>query len=127
MGDIVNAVKQDLKQEATAASKASNRASVEAKLTEKFGEAAPTKTVEIATSLGMSIQDLSALVESSPTAALQLMGVSATHAGDRRLESDVLLDRPQVGEPQQPKTVMFGAKSSEILNAWRAAGTPEQS
>ena len=125
VGDIVNAVKADLQQEATAASKASNRASVEAKLTEKFGEAAPAKAVEIAASLGMSVQDLTALVESSPTAALQLMGVNASNARDTRLESDILTDRPPVGDPQQPKTVMFGAKSSEILNAWRASAPTE--
>ena len=125
VGDIVNAVKQDLKQEATLASKASNRASVEAKMTEKFGEAAPTKTVEIAQSLGMSVQDLTVLVESSPTAALQLMGVDITPASNARLQSDILDGAPPVGNPQEPKTVMFGAKSGEILNAWRASAPAE--
>lgn len=126
VGDIVKAVKNDLEQEATVASKASNRASVEAKLTEKFGESAATKTVEIATSLGMSVQDLTALVESSPTAALQLMGVNVSNATDTRQQTDILDGAPPIGDPAQVKTVMFGAKSSEILNAWRAAA-PEQS
>ena len=121
VGDIVNAVKQDLKQEATIASRTSNRASVEAKLTEKFGEAAPAKTVEIATGLGMSVQDLTALVETSPAAALQLMGVNATNVSDHRLETDILDGKPVVGDPQTPKTVMFGAKSGDILNAGKAS------
>lgn len=125
VGDIVNAVKQDLKQEATAASKASNRASVEAKLTEKFGEAAPAKTAAIAESLNMSIQDLTSLVETSPAAALQLMGVNATNASDHRLETDILDGKPVVGEQPKAKSVMFGAKSSEILNAWRASAPTE--
>lgn len=125
VGDIVNAVKQDLQQEATAASKASNRASVEAKLTEKFGEQAPAKTAEIASSLNMSIQDLTRLVETSPQAALQLMGVNASNASDHRLESDVLDGKPVIGEQPKPKSVMFGAKSADILAAWRAAAPTE--
>lgn len=121
MGDIVNAVKADLQQEATAASKASNRASVEAKMTEKFGEAAPAKTAEIASGLGMSIQDLTSLVESSPTAALQLMGVDKEPVQHGKLQTDVLDGAPPVGTSPVAKSVMFGAKGSEILNAWRAS------
>ena len=121
VGDIVNAVKDDLRQEATATTKASNRASVERKMTEKFGEAAPTKTVEIAKQLGMSIQDLTTLCEASPNAALQLMGVDSNPASQERLQTDQLDGTPRVGDPQAPKTVMFGAKSGDILSAWRAS------
>ena len=121
VGDIVNAVKADLQQEATVATKASNRASVEAKMTEKFGEAAPTKTVEIAQQLGMSITDLTVLCEASPNAALQLMGVEAQPASQERLQTDRLDGAPIVGDPQAPKTVMFGASSEEIMDVWRAS------
>ena len=121
VGDIVNAVKADMQQEATVATKTSNRASVESKMTEKFGEAAPAKTVEIAQQLGMSIQDLTSLCEASPNAALQLMGVEAQPASQERLQTDQLDGAPPVGDPTAPKTVMFGAKSGEILNAWRAS------
>lgn len=125
VGDIVNAVKQDLQQEATLASKASNRASVEAKLTEKYGEAAPTKAVEIASTLGMTVQDLTSLCESSPTAALQLMGVDNTAQPAQKLETDIIDGKPPVGELPPHKSIMFGANSSEILNAWRAAAPAE--
>ena len=119
VGDIVNAVKNDLKQEATVAQKAENRASVEATMTEKFGDAAPQKSVEIAQSLGMSVEDLTSLVESSPTAALKLMGLDSSPNNSTRTQTDVLDGKPPVGEKTAPKTVMFGAKSKDIINAWR--------
>ena len=125
VGDIVNAVKADLQQEATVATKTSNRASVEAKMTEKFGEAAPAKTVEIAQQLGMTIQDLTTLCEASPNAALQLMGVNAQPVSQERLQTDQLDGAPIVGDPQAPKTVMFGAKSKDILHAWRASASEQ--
>lgn len=120
IGDIVNAVKNDLKQEATVATKTSNRASVKSKLTEKYGEKAPEEFAKASQRLGMSPEDLTTLAETSPQAALQLIGVE-TAAPVARTTTDILDGKPPVGSAPQPKTVMFGAKSSEILDAWRAA------
>lgn len=90
----------------------------------KFGDKEKEQWTSKATELGVSETFLSDLVRKSPAAALQLFGLSASSAQAPRPSQGTVNSAALQAQPQrQPdhKPVMFGAKTADVLDAWRKA------
>jgi hypothetical protein len=96
-------------------------------LVEQFGDKAIDVYKEKAASLGIGVEFLNDLCAKSPQAAFDLLGVKpAKTTGpttQRGTVNTALLDASKT--VPQPKSVMGGASTSEVISAWRAAA-PKQ-
>lgn len=106
-----------------AAKQQSNVQSVKAALANKFGEKAEEMYVAKATELGVGIQFLNDIVKHSPKAALELFGLAHTPTPPRSTTGGINTEalNAQKQPKDKPQTVMGGASTNEMLDAWRAA------
>jgi hypothetical protein len=109
--------------EAEKAAKA-NQSSVAETLTKKFGEKAEEMYAKKAQELGLPLNLLDNLAATSPAAVLQYFDVK--EKGSHLNPSTGSVNTEALGNLNPPKlakkNIMFGASSSDILNAWKSAG-----
>ena len=118
-GEIVQAVKDALKQEASIAQRESNAASVKAALIEKYGDKAKDKSEEIAKEFGVTPEEFYELSTMSPKLILNSIGAGESKTTPRPT-SDIIEGKPPVGEERPRKTVMFGASTKDIVESFRS-------
>lgn len=103
---------------------AANVAAVKDALGKKYGDKAKEQFAAKAAELGLTVEALSDVARKSATAALTLFGLTA---GPARSPAPVIgsTNTAALHSQQQPETkhkpVMFGAKTSDVVEAWRAA------
>jgi chaperonin cofactor prefoldin len=101
-----------------------NTEQVKQALVAQFGDKAIETYRQKASDLGIGVETLNDLCAKSPKAALELLGVkpkpatAASTAAGSRVDPSRLAS---LQSPQQPKSVMGGASTSEVIAAWRAA------
>lgn len=107
--------------EARAAANA-NVATVKQVLVAQFGDKAAEVYSEKAKQLGIGVEFLNDLCARSPNAAFELLGVKPG-SGDTKpaMRSSVNTELLKPNEAPKPKSVMGGAKTSDVIEAWRAA------
>lgn len=100
-----------------------NVSSVKAALANKFGEKAEEMYVAKATELGVGVQFLNDIVKHSPKAALELFGLAHTPTPIRTTSGGINTEalNAQKQPPAKPKSVMGGASTQEMIEAFRAA------
>lgn len=119
--------KQDLEEQKLDSIYADNFAEVQSAMIETYGE---DKYLDIILSkskeLGMSVQDIDSLARSNPAAAIKLMEatkVNDTSSSTQGSFNTQAIDTYNSQQPAStPKSVMFGATTQDMTNAWRAAG-----
>ena len=103
-----------------------NQQDVVAKLTNKFGSAEKAEEMfnNKAAELGLSVDFMNQLAASSPKAVLNYFDVKGEVTLNKNVEGSINTDALQAHqEPAKPrKNIMYGASSSEIVDAWRSAG-----
>jgi hypothetical protein len=109
----------------TATLHAQNEAAVGALLTEKYKDKAKEHFEGRAKELGMSPVALSTLVRTTPSAAMELLGLKPAGAARPNpskgsINAEAFSSVPRT-DSQPRKSVMFGAKTSDMVDAWRAA------
>lgn len=106
---------------------AANEASFKAVLSETFGDKAGEKFNTTAEALGYTRAEFSELARTRPNAALKLLGVEKKAVLPKQIQSTVnpeaFTQRPQ--DPPQRKSVMQGASTKDVVDAWRAAKPTE--
>lgn len=109
---------------------ASNQAKVVEALTGKFQSADKAKEAYAAKAaeLGMPVDLFNKMAATSPKAVLNYFDVK-TKAQPSSIEGTVNTDAlQQIVQPvQAKKNIMYGASTSDIVNAWRAAGQSTES
>lgn len=100
----------------------SNAAEVTKALSAKYGEKAEEQYKAKANELGISVARLNELASESPKAVLAYFGTQAVQSPASSQGSVNAAAFSQVSQPQQVKSVMSGASTSEMVSAWRAAG-----
>lgn len=96
-----------------------NRKTVLNALKEKFGDKTNDALTQKASDLGMSVADLGALAARSPKAVLEYFRVESK--GTPNVQGTVNAEalRPVQGEVKAPDNIMWGAKSSEVVDFWK--------
>lgn len=96
-----------------------NRKTVLNALKEKFGDKTNDALTQKANDLGMSVADLGALAARSPKAVLEYFKVESK--GTPNVQGTVNTEalRPVQGEVKAPDNIMWGAKTSEVVDFWK--------
>lgn len=96
-----------------------NRKTVLNALKEKFGDKTNDALAQKANDLGMSVADLGALAARSPKAVLEYFKVESK--GTPNVQGTVNTEalRPVQGEVKAPDNIMWGAKTSEVVDFWK--------
>lgn len=96
-----------------------NRKTVLSALKEKFGDKTNDALAQKANDLGMSVADLGALAARSPKAVLEYFKVESK--GTPNVQGTVNTEalRPVQGEVKAPDNIMWGAKTSEVVDFWK--------
>lgn len=96
-----------------------NRKTVLSALKEKFGDKTNDALAQKANDLGMSVADLGALAALSPKAVLEYFKVESK--GTPNVQGTVNTEalRPVQGEVKAPDNIMWGAKTSEVVDFWK--------
>jgi hypothetical protein len=96
-----------------------NRKTVLSALKEKFGDKTNDALTQKANDLGMSVADLGALAARSPKAVLEYFKVESK--GTPNVQGTVNTEalRPVQGEVKAPDNIMWGAKTSEVVDFWK--------
>lgn len=123
--DVQSLVRQTLERELTQREQAAlvrqNQQQVVSSLSEKYGDKAEEVYVQKAQELGVPVSFLDDVAAKSPNAVLAYFGGSQQRTPAKTSSS---LNTEQVAR-QQPqakrKNVMFGASSSDIMDAWNSA------
>lgn len=121
---IAGVLDRKLKEREAKQTQEANVASFRDAFGKKYGDKAKEQFAAKAAENGLTVEGLSALVRTSPTAALKLVGIDPASASTPKpiLGSvDTTRLHSQHQPATKPKPVMFGAKTSDVLEAWRAA------
>lgn len=111
---VLNLVQSYTQEQQTAQQLAANEKSVSDKLFAKFGEKTKEVVSNKASELGMSVQDLQALSQKSPAAALSLFGASQDTVPTPTTGSYQIGGKPQNEELAPPeKSLLQGASMKE--------------
>ena len=120
--------KQDLENERLESMYKENFDKVESAMIDTYGQEKYLEVVSAkAKELGMSVQDVDALARSNPNAALKLLeakegkaptGGSTTSS----LNTQAIDTYNKQHSSETPKSVMFGATTKQMTDAWRHAG-----
>lgn len=102
-----------------------NVSKVKDALSAKFGDKASEVYKEKAKSLGLSTDFLNSVVAASPEAAFELFGMKPSSTVPAPSSPGVRTDTFTHNAPAPVKTVMGGASSNDVLEAWRAAKPKE--
>lgn len=96
-----------------------NRKAVLSALKEKFGDKTNDALTQKANDLGMSVADLGALAARSPKAVLEYFKVESK--GTPNVQGTVNTEalKPVQGELKAPDNIMWGAKTSEVVDFWK--------
>lgn len=119
--DIQKLVEQTLTQKQVQAAQASNISKVDQDLKGKFGDKAKEHLVTKAGELGLSMGEMQAIAAKSPNAFYNLIGFTAEKKTPPMNTTGTFRTDVNVNNTDKPKTVMFGATSQDMINAWRAA------
>lgn len=96
-------------------------------LVAQFGDKAIDVYKEKAATLGIGVEFLNDLCAKSPNAAFELLGVkparTVSPTTQKGTVNTTLLNATKT--TPQPKSVMGGAPTSEVIQAWRAAAAPK--
>ncbi len=108
-----------LERREAAAREEGNRKTVLSALKEKFGDKTNDALAQKANDLGMSVADLGALAARSPKAVLEYFKVESK--GTPNVQGTVNTEalRPTQGEVKAPDNIMWGAKTSEVVDFWK--------
>jgi hypothetical protein len=120
---IMELVNNTLKQNEQKKTAQANASQVANKFTEKYGSNAETVYNSLAQDLSLTPQKLNELAASSPNLVLRLADLEpnvkvAKSSGSVNTEALSANKPPQEASARVPK----GAKTSDLVNAWRAAG-----
>lgn len=103
----------------------SNVAAVNSTFSELYGSKAKEQMQTLAKESGMSVSQIRELAKSSPTAVYRLAGIEAPKKGGTpppapgQGTGDIINPPPT---PPQPKSVMGGSNSKDLVDAWKTAG-----
>lgn len=96
---------------------------VRAQFSKQYGDKAGEEMSRVASSSGMTKAQLKALSASSPQAVLKLAGIKVENTPVQKTPYTAGNDLPSPQpKPAQPKSVMAGANTKEMIEGWRAAG-----
>jgi FtsZ-binding cell division protein ZapB len=115
---------QTLAKQAEASRKEDNVNSVSAKFSELYGDKATDQMKALAVDSGMSIQEIRTLAEKSPLAVYRMAGINAQSTPVPKTPGSGVGDnfQPSNRPVADPKPVMSGATSKQMVDNWRAAG-----
>jgi hypothetical protein len=125
-GDIAQVVDRALQQRELTQKVQQNEAEFKKAMQTKFGEKAKDVFLAGAQELGMAVKDLETLARTNPKAALKLLGAEGQSAAPRpttpgSVNTGVLAaQRSADRDPALDKSIMFGAKTSDVIAKWRA-------
>ena len=105
--------------------KQANRDAVNAKFSEHFGDKAVQEMQRVAKESGMTVGAIAALAESSPQAVFKLAGINTPSQQGTPPKSPGAGSGDHFTEqrkPEEPKSVMSGASTHDMVNAWKQAG-----
>lgn len=121
--DIKTLVSQTLQETESKKIAQQNQQAVVDKLVEVFGEKAEEQYINKAKDLGLTLQEFNQLASRSPKAVLNYFSDASkgtpakTTNGTVNTESHTFYSAKKVA----PQTVMFGASTHDMVNAWRNA------
>lgn len=104
----------------------SNLATFKKGLMEKFGDKAAEMLASEAAKLGLDVAAISKLAQSSPQAALRILGMEAQAARIQAIKGTVVHPPTDKGG-SQPKVrpLRIGATDADLRQAWRNAGSEQ--
>ena len=122
--DVASITQKTLAEQAEASRKADNVNSVNAKFSELYGDKASDQMKALASEAGMSVSAIRELAEKSPLAVYRMAGINAQSTPTPRTPGQGVGDNFQPSERPvaDPKPVMSGATSKQMVDNWRAAG-----
>lgn len=110
-------------EQAAANQQEANVNSVRSAFSAQYGDKAGEEMNRVAAESGMTKEALKNLSKSSPQAVLQLAGIKVEAAPVQRTPYRAGNDQPSPQPaPAKPKSVMSGANTKEMVDAWKGAG-----
>jgi len=125
--DVQNIVSKTLESTETAKIAQKNQSAVVSTLVSLYGDKAEEKYNAKAVELGLTEQELNTLASRSPKAVLQYFDATIAKETNKPIQGTVNTEgfQQHTTKPQEPKPVMYGASSSELVSAWKAHAVTE--
>lgn len=122
--EVAKIAQQTLQKQAEASQKEANVKAVNAKFSELYGNKANEQMRTIATEAGITVDAVKELAEKSPNAVFRLAGINAQSKLPGKTPGAGVGDnfQPSQRDIPQPKSVMNGASTGQMVDAWRQAG-----
>lgn len=118
--------KEDLEKEKELVQKTNNFKEVQKSLIDTYGE---DKYLDVLTNrakeLGLSMEEVDRMAQTSPKAALRLFGADKKNTTGTATTSSIntqAFDKQSTTQSAPPKSVMYGATTKDMINSWRQAG-----
>jgi len=118
--DISALIDQRLDQRTAAQKAQDNQTAVVTKLGELYGDNAEAEYIRIAGELGVDVGFLNDMAASAPLAVLKYFDekpAAPRPTTEGSVNTEAFSQRPQ--NPQEHKSVMFGASTDDLIGAWR--------
>jgi hypothetical protein len=117
--------KEDLDRQRLASVQAENFDKVSSAMIRTYGEDKYLDVVKLKSKeLGMTLEQIDHLAKNNPTAAMKLLeatkGATSTSTLSTGSINTQAINNNQ--SPSQPKSVMYGASTKDLINNWKAAG-----
>lgn len=122
MEDVKKLVSQTLEETENIKTAKQNQETVVASLIQVYGDKAEEQYYSKAEELGLSVEEMDRLAARSPVAVLQYFNVQKDKDTSKSIQGSVNTENFQQynTSPQEPKPVMYGASTKDLVNAWRA-------
>lgn len=125
MEDIQNLVSHTLEEKENVKRATDNQRTVVSELTQKYGDKAEELYNKKAQDLGLNVEDLNMLAARAPKAVLQYFDIA--HKSGKNITGSVNTESFQKhNTTEPPKTVMYGASTSDLVASWKASAAMDE-